>query len=117
MTPGVLDERPFLWSNGALRELELPAGFDFSEAYAIADNGEVGAEAFTPVPSWVSVHGILWTRDGVHDVNDLTDTHDWLVTTILAMTRDGDVIAGALDRNVQPHAVVLIRGAPAVPDK
>jgi probable HAF family extracellular repeat protein len=109
------DERPFLWSDGDLHELGLPAGYEIGEAYAIADNGDIGGEAFPPgIPG---VHAILWSGGASFDLNDLIDTHDWMVTSVAGMTREGHIVAYAYNRAMQSHPVVLMRRGPPVPDR
>src|SRR5205814_493617 len=109
------DERPFLWSNGTLQRLDLPPGYEIGDAYGIADNGDVAGLAMVPLN--LGAHGMLWSGGTVYDLNDLIDTHDWLVTSAAGVTRDGNIVAYASNRDMQAHPVVLIRKGPPVPDR
>jgi probable HAF family extracellular repeat protein len=75
IAPQVLDYKPVVWRDGAMRELPVVAGDAIGAATAVNDNNQVvgasgmcgGGPGLGPIP----VHAVLWQNDSVTDLGNL----------------------------------------------
>ena len=61
---GVSNNQAFLWSQGRLRKLAPPPGFQTSQAWSVSDTGQAAGKGDRSVGSAVRTHAMLWAVSG-----------------------------------------------------
>lgn len=106
---GVSGSHAFVWDEGHMRDLGVPAGFSASEATAINEAGQVVGYASRWGPlTHDTIHAILWDGDRMVDLNAQLGgaAADWLIYP--RDINDAGVIVGrALDSSRQSFAFML----------
>jgi len=61
---GISNNQAFFWSQGRLRKLTPPAGYQASEAWSINDKGQAAGKADRAVGKAVRTHALFWESGG-----------------------------------------------------
>ena len=94
----------YVWDNGVMHDLGVPAGDDNSEAMSLNDRGQiVGDSGVGFILSYTPDHALLW-RNGSDD--DLSRKNGWIDLNTLIVPDSGYYLIKAFDVNARGEIVV-----------
>ncbi|MBX3259756.1 MAG: hypothetical protein KIS78_01930 [Labilithrix sp.] len=86
---------PFLWDDGAMRDLGTLGGFTHAEAMAINDDGWVVGYSgnFYNSPTTGAAAAVLWVGDEIYDLNVVLPANSgWTLLAAMDINAHGDIV-------------------------